>query len=99
MYSATSCHWLERYIESILQIHAKFEGVVNTVWKTFFDSVNSNTANVFTAIDLNRFLQDANFSVNAPELVHAEFIVKIDGNTVLCKFFNETTFTEILLGM
>lgn len=86
-------------LNSKFSIHAKLEGVVNTVWETFSDPVYSNTTHFFTTMDMDKFLQNANFSIKIPELVHVELMVKVDDNTIFCKFFNKSTFSDILQSL
>lgn len=73
----------------------KLEGVVDTVLKTF--DMN-NFANLHQSLNITRFLQNNAYTVKYPEPVHVEIILKIDGNALYCKYFNQTTLLDLLLG-
>lgn len=73
----------------------KLEGVVDVVLKTL--DMN-NFANLFQTMNITQFLQKHGYSAKNPEPVHVEIMLKIDGNTLYCKYFNQTSLLDVLLG-
>lgn len=73
----------------------KLEGFADVMVKTIFD-VNNLTS--LYQMNVTEFLLEHGYAIRTPEEVHVEVMVKIDGNTVYCKYLNQTSFIEILYG-
>ncbi len=72
------------------------EGVPEPIWRKIFDSVNATSFSHF--MNISEFLGKNNFKKTTLEPVHVEILVKIDGNTVYCKYIDSPSFTRILTG-